>query len=421
MNERSDPNRHLRIPGHQVELGMYVHALHCGWLQSPFWRKSFLLVAQEDRDKIRKSVPQVTIDLSKGRGLTLVAAPQSQEQAASAPPPAVIATIKPKRSKPPTEFERASLIAQRATAAVTKLFGESRLGRAIRTSDLIPMVEDIAQATSQGLAAMVAVTRLRDRDQYTYIHSVAVGTLMMGLSRQLGLSDEDIRVAGMAGLLHDIGKMRVAHEIVEKPGRLTPDELIEMRRHPALGYSTLLDLDDLDPRILDVCRHHHEKMDGTGYPDGLKGEQLSLFVRISAVCDVYDAVTSIRSYKRAWSPHEALAQMIEWEGHFDADILRAFITSLGIQPFGELVRLHSNRLGIVVREGECPTTPIVRVFFDVPEQQTIASEDVATKDDPILRVERGDYWFGERWPTLQAEIMAPSATPEAPLLRASGR
>jgi len=151
----------------------------------------------------------------------------------------------------------------------------------------------------------------------------------------------------------------------------------------------------------------------------LKGEQLSLFVRISAVCDVYDAVTSIRSYKRAWSPHEALAQMIEWEGHFDADILRAFITSLGIQPFGELVRLHSNRLGIVVREGESPTTPIVRAFFDVPEQQTIPSEDVLTTQDPVLRVERGDYWFGDRWPSLQAEIMADIPIPDTPLRRAS--
>lgn len=423
MDERSDTNRYLRIEGSQAELGMFIHALHCGWLKNPFWRKSFLLVEQEDREKIRKSVPHVTIDLQKGRGLTLLAAKDAVEQAPPSPvasdPAPVVATIKPKRRKPQTDIELAGATAERATEAVTQLFGEARLGRVIRTSDLTPMVAEIARATSHGPAAMIAVTRLKDKDRYTYIHSVAVGTLMMALARHLGLSDDDVRVAGMAGLLHDIGKMKIESEIVDKPGRLDPEELARMRMHPSLGHSILLDMDDLDPRILDVCRHHHEKMDGSGYPDGLKDEQLSLFVRISAVCDVYDAVTSIRSYKRAWSPHEALAQMIEWDGHFDTEILRAFIASLGIQPFGGLVRLNSNRLGIVVREGCSPTTPIVRTFFSVPEQQIIPSDDVATSHDPILRVERGEYWFGERWPTLQAEIMAQAVMPEPPQRRAA--
>ena len=432
MSDHKNRNRYIRIEGRQAELGMYVRALHCTWLKNPFWLKSFLLVEPEDRDKIRRDVPHITIDLNKGRGLTLVSAPDIIEsgeppipQPRSAPEPephpAVVAPIRPRRRKPPTELELASATAEKATAAVTQLFGEARLGRVIRTADLLPMVEDIAQATSKGTAAMVAVTRLKDKDQYTYIHSVAVGTLMMGLARHLGLKDEDVHVAGMAGLLHDIGKMHIAPEIVDKPGRLDPDELAQMRLHPGLGHSILIDIDDLDPRILDVCRHHHEKMDGTGYPDGLKGEELSLFARLSAVCDVYDAVTSIRSYKRAWSPHEALAQMIEWEGHFDPEMLRSFIDSLGIQPFGALVRLHSNRLGLVVREGESPTTPIVRAFFDVPSQQSVPIDDVVTTYDAIIRVERGEYWFGDRWPALQAEIMAQAAVPQAPSrLRAAG-
>ncbi|WP_343525384.1 HD-GYP domain-containing protein [Sphingomonas sp.] len=432
MSEREDKDRYVRIEGRQAELGMYVHALHCSWLMNPFWRKSFLLIDPADREKIRRDVAHITIDLAKGRGLTLVAKPDVLEsgeppipQPRSAPEPephaAVVTSIRPRRRKPPTELELASATAAKATAAVTRLFAEARLGRVIRTADLVSMVEDIAQATHKGTGAMIAVTRLKDTDQYTYIHSVAVGTLMMGLARQLGMSDEDVHVAGMAGLLHDIGKMQIAPEIVDKPGRLDAGELAQMRLHPGLGHRILLDIDDLDPRILDVCRHHHEKMDGTGYPDGLKGEEVSLFARLSAVCDVYDAVTSIRSYKRAWSPHEALAQMIEWEGHFDPEILRAFIASLDIQPFGALVRLNSNRLGIVVREGESPTTPIVRAFFDVPDQQMTAIEDVATSHDAIIRVERGEYWFGVRWAMLQAEIMAQAAVPEIPVRRRAGR
>lgn len=400
---------------------MYIHALHSGWLENPFWRKSFLLIKQEDRDEIRTSIPHVTIDLTKGRGLTLH--PAGANVAPQAPligtaPP--IARIRPRRRRPPTALELASVTAERATEAVITLFSQARLGRVIRTADLSPIVEEIAQTTAPGAAAMIAVTRLKDKDRYTYIHSVAVGTLMIALGRHLGLSEEDVRVAGMAGLLHDIGKMQVDPQIVDKPGRLNPDELAEMRLHPSLGHSLLVDTEDLDPRILDVCRHHHEKMDGTGYPDGLKGDELSVFARISAVCDVYDAVTSIRSYKRAWSAHEALAQMLAWDGHLDPDILRAFIIGLGIQPLGALVRLHSNRLGIVSGEGDSPTSPIVRIFFDVHDQRMIPIHDVDTSLDPVLRSERGDYWFGDRWLAIQAEIMARSETPEPPLRRAAG-
>lgn len=375
-----------------------------------------MLTNADDRAKIRESVPHVTIDLRRGRGLTRAAAiPRPVPDPVSPAPSADVIRAAPKarRRTPLTEVERAGATAERVTAAVSRLFDEARLGRVISRADLDPLVAEIAQTTARGNAAMVAVTRLKDRDRYTYIHSVAVGTLMMGLARHLGMGEADIRVAGMAGLLHDIGKMQVAPEIVDKPGPLDPAEMAQMRRHPDMGHGMLLDIRDLDPRILAVCRHHHERMDGTGYPARLSGNALSPFVRVAAICDVYDAVTSIRPYKRAWSPHEALARMLEWEGHFDPDMLRAFIASLGIQPFGALVRLHSNRLGIVVHEGGTPATPIVRCFFDVPEQQRIGIEDVATADDPILRAERGDYWFGTDWPDVQTEIMTSCLPPTA--------
>lgn len=424
MEEPSSTNRYIQIGSDQVALGMYIHALHCSWIHNPFWRKSFLLTEPGDLAKIRESVPAVTIDLTKGRGPTMIGTSDTPDSplpsADETPTKPVVTALRPRRAKPPTELERASAVSARATAAVAQLFGEARLGRTIRTSDLVPIVEDIAETTAKSAAAMIAVTRLKDRDQYIYIHSVAVGTLMMNLARHLGLSEEDVHVAGMAGLLHDIGKMHINANVLDKPGRLTAEEMIEIRRHPGLGHKILVDMQDLDPRILDVCRHHHERMDGSGYPDGLRGDEISQFVRISSVCDVYDAVTSIRPYKRAWSPHEALAQMLEWDGHFDPETLRAFISNLGIQPFAALVRLRSNRLGIVVREGESPTTPIVRTFFDIPSHAPTTIEDVATVHDPILRPERGDYWFGERWPALQAEIEAEPAVPEAPLQRAVG-
>ncbi|MET4897043.1 HD-GYP domain-containing protein [Sphingomonadaceae bacterium jetA1] len=431
MTDHKDEKRYIKIEGRQVENGMYVHALHCSWLDNPFWRNSFLITHDRDRDQIREHVPHATIDLSRGRGpmvtpVTGECIPEPAEIPIDPPaaPIAITTNTTPKRArrrKPLSEVERVHATAARTAASVAELFREARLGKAIRTCDLMPMVEDIARATVRGNATMIAVTRLKTQDRHTYVHSVAVGAMMMGLARHLGFSDDDIHVAGMAGLLHDIGKTHIAAAIVDKPGALTREELREMRRHPVLGYHMLLDIDDLDPRILDVCRHHHERMDGTGYPDELKGPELSRFVRMAAVCDVYDAITSIRSYKSGWSPHEALAQMAEWHGHFDATMLDALIASLGIQPYGALVRLHSNRLGVVVREGDSPQTPVVRIFFDVPDQRRIMAEDIATADDPILRSERGAYWFGEEWPRLLGEMMADSAAARAPFAEVERR
>lgn len=416
MTQGSTKDRYIRIRGEQATPGMYVHALHCSWMDSPFWRQSFLLTKDADCARIRESVRHLTIDLHKGRGPARIAAVEPMMADTVRADSSVARPARAHRRKPPTDLERAAAMAERASAVIARLFDEARLGRAVCSADLTPLVEELAQATMRGNAAMVAVTRLKDRDRYTYIHSVAVGTLMMGLARHLGMSEADIRVAGMAGLLHDIGKVRIASAIVDKPGTLDPAELAQMRRHPDLGHDMLLDIADLDPRILAVCRHHHERIDGTGYPAGLAGDAIGPFVRLAAVCDVYDAVTSIRPYKRAWSPHEALARMLEWDGHFDPVILRALIASLGIQPFGALVRLHSNRLGIVVEEGDTPTTPIVRTFYDVPEQRRGTIVDVATTDDPILRAERGGYWFGDDWPTVRSEVMAASPPP-APVAR----
>ncbi|MGO1305365.1 MAG: DUF3391 domain-containing protein, partial [Sphingomonas parapaucimobilis] len=196
MKEQPTTNRYLQIESQQVTLGMYIQALHCSWIHNPFWRKSFLLTEPDDLEKIRASVPSVTIDLTKGRGPVTIAAVDTPESShapvVEAITQPIVTTLRPRRAKPATEVERASAVSARAAAAVAQLFGEARLGRTIRTRDLVPIVEDIAETTAKSAAAMIAVTRLKDRDQYIYIHSVAVGTLMMNLARHLGLSEEDV-------------------------------------------------------------------------------------------------------------------------------------------------------------------------------------------------------------------------------------
>jgi hypothetical protein len=126
----------------------------------------------------------------------------------------------------------------------------------------------------------------------------------------------------------------------------------------------LLDGASVSDHVRDVCRHHHERFDGTGYPDALAGEGISLFARMGAVCDVYDAVTSNRPYKAGWDPAHALSQMATWKGHFDTGVFQSFVRSVGIYPTGSLVRMRSGRLAVVLDQNpDALTQPRVKVFF----------------------------------------------------------
>jgi HD-GYP domain-containing protein (c-di-GMP phosphodiesterase class II) len=224
----------------------------------------------------------------------------------------------------------------------------------------------------------------------------------------------DTREAGLAGLLHDIGKMGIDSDVLNKPGKLTDAEFVSVKEHPAAGYKMLLEANGISQVALDVCLHHHEKMDGSGYPDRLKGEEISLFARMGAVCDVYDAITSDRPYKQGWCPAESLRKMAEWsKGHFDEKVFQAFVKSIGIYPVGTLVRMESGRLGVVVEQqvGKSLLSPKVRVFFSVKSMGYIVPEllDLAglgLQDKIVAREDASKwglkdinrYWLGDAAP-----------------------
>jgi putative nucleotidyltransferase with HDIG domain len=368
-----------KIQTSEATLGMFLQSMEGAWLSHPFWKTKFVLADPADLAALKASgVPAVWIDISKGSDTASAATGPAPSPAAAAATPAVSAALldagpaASARTSFEGEIERAAQTLHRSKQAVMALFSEARLGKAVDAEQCLPLVDEVATSLARNPSAFISLARLKNRDDYTYMHSVAVCALMVGLSRQLGQTDEQAREAGLAGLLHDVGKMMMPLEVLNKPGSLTDAEFDVMRSHPERGYELLKDGAQVPASALDVCLHHHEKFDGSGYPHKLAGDKISLLARMGAVCDVYDAITSTRPYKTAWDPAGSLQRMAQWKGQFDPVIFQAFVKSVGIYPTGTLVKLQSGRLAVVVEQSPSSLVmPRVRVFYSTKSNMPI--------------------------------------------------
>jgi len=364
----------------QLRLGMHLHALEGPWLNHPFWKTKFVLADKSDLDKLLASgVEACVIDTARGLDVLPERPQPAEPEPVAAPPvlaPAEAPAILTQATSMAGEMKRAVATMSRSKQAVKALFSEVRLGNAVDATECLPLVDEIAGSVWRNPGALVSLARLKTHDDYTYMHSVAVCALMVSLARQLGLDEAKTRDAGLAGLLHDLGKAMMPSEVLNKPGKLTDAEFTIMKSHPTRGHELLLEGGTATEGALDVCLHHHEKMDGSGYPHGLRGDQISLLAKMGAVCDVYDAITSDRPYKNGWDPAESIRKMAEWRGgHFDDVVFQAFVKSVGIYPIGSLVRMQSGRLAVVCEQNpESLVSPKVKVFFSTRSQLHVPPE-----------------------------------------------
>ena len=391
-----------KISVQQLTVGMHLKEFCGSWMDHPFWRAGFVITDPKDiRTILASNIREVWIDCAKGKdvaaGQMAVSEVESEALVDAELQKADVAERLLEPVSTQAELAQASKIFAQSRRAVISMFQEARMGKTLDTAIAKMLVQEISDSVSRNAGALISLARLKSVDDYTYMHSVAVCAMMVALARQLGLDEEQTRVAGMAGLMHDLGKASMPMEVLNKPGKLTDAEFSIIKKHPELGYRMLLSSHDVDPGVLDVCLHHHEKVDGSGYPNGLKGPDISLLAKMGAVCDVYDAITSNRPYKTGWDPAESLRKMAEWTGHFDPKVFQAFVKSLGIYPIGSLVRLTSGRLGLVVDQtSKSLTTPAVKVFFSTKSNLRIVPEVIdlsrAGETEKIVAREAPSKW-----------------------------
>lgn len=448
-----------RIRTDEVTLGMFLHKLEGSWLAHPFWKRKFLLDDPKQLENLKASaVEWVEIDISRGKDvgapaeLASVAAVQPAEaeepralepamggraaqifdrareaaaprpdSATSTPAPAPIrfgSVARPIGSRAPIagEMQAAGGIAQRAGRMMRTSFEQARLGKALNITSFEPMVDEVMGSIRRNPHAFNGVVKMMKTNDYLYRHSLSVCALMINLANELGLGPIRAKEAGLAGLLMDVGMMHVPSEMIERDGRLSEAEEEIVRSHTTLAHQFLDMGGEMPEAVLDVSLHHHERLDGSGYPHRLAGNEISQFARMAAICDVYDAMTSWRAHQAGQDPSVVLAYLEEEARGLDPEILEAFIRAVGIYPVGSLVRLSSNRLALVIdQNSRNPTLPWVVAFYDIAQGAKIKPENVdlayRVGRETIISRENPANWAFDDWQEISQKLMA-AATKE---------
>jgi len=378
----------------ELRKGMYIHDLKCGWLNHPFVLNHFKLEHESDLRKIiAAGVKTLEIDISKGFDVV------ERREAENRQLRKVVDDSKinpPKRVTALEEIGKAKVAFAMAGEFITDMMVNVKMGQHIELEQVNPVINKLSQSILRNPNALLGLSRIRSMDVYTFEHSVSFSVLMMAFAKSMGLSEKIICEVGIGGLLHDIGKTLTPDEILNKPGKLTDEEFVIMKEHVVHSRKILEKTKGLSQISMDIAAQHHEKYDGNGYPLGLAGDQISRYGQMSAIVDVYDALTADRCYHAGKEPSEVLKLLVKWGGtHFNPSLVREFIQSVGIYPPGSLVMLSNQHLARVIDINENMLKPVVEVFLNaktrsyIPRKLIDLSKFEAIK---ILKVESYTKW-----------------------------
>jgi len=338
----------VRVPVDLLLIGMYVSELDRPWIETPFIFQGFLITNENELDQLNQYCEYVYVDREKSRIKIPSIRLSNLEKIEDGP------VIEQKEPLPyikqfEEEFPKAKKIYERIQSQVKSSFKDVRIGRALKSSEIRNSVEVITQSIIRNPDAMMLMTNMKTMDDYMVIHSLNVCILSLIFARFLGIEEDKMLDLGMGALLHDIGEIRVPKELLNKPTDLTAEEHATVQKHTEYGASILQENAGIPEEAVDIALHHHERLDRSGYPSKLGGQEISMNAKIVGIVDVYDSLTSTTPYRSYISSTDALKSMYDWRGSlFDATLVEKFIQCLGIYPVGSTLVLNSGEIGIVI-------------------------------------------------------------------------
>lgn len=409
------PQETIEVMTNELKLGMYVSRLDRPWLDTPFLFQGFYINSREDIDELQRHCEYVYVDMSKRQADTRPMRRSAAGRRASfvhwrnrllsivrpgtfksgSPVPNEVyrdsASVKEEASEARSTHRRAhDIIGQMTTGLRTG----GKLDLEVVKGVVTPMVDSVLRNND----ALAWLSRMKDKDDYSYNHSIATSVYSIVLGRHLGLARNELEVVGLGGLLLDIGKTRVAAELLASADPLSEEETQEMRRHIDYGVSILEASDGMDPRVIEMVRTHHERHNGTGYPERLKGSEIPLFGRIGGICDAFDAMTTDRVYAPAKSCYDAMRELNALaDVEFKAELVEQFIQAVGMFPTGTLVELNTGEVGVIIAQNRVrrlrPTVMLIldRNKMPLQEFRTIDLREQTTDDEGVnsLWISRG--------------------------------
>jgi len=333
-----------RVHVSHLELGMYICELDRPWRQTDFLFQGFPLLKQEHIQAVRERCDYVFVDDTRR-----VLIDQGQLIVPSATPLRVTRNMA--RIPLSLEVREAREAYRSSTLVIEQVLLDVQQGRTIDTKACQALVKRNLESMLRNESAMLWLARLKSQDLYTSLHCLSVSILAMGFGTHLGLSDDKIELLGIAGLLHDVGKMKIDSAILNKPGKLTEEEFQHTKLHPTLGYQALCSQGDIPAAAVQAAYGHHERLDGKGYPQGLDDYQIPFTTRVITIVDAFDAITSHRAYDDA-RPIQAAYDVLRSSAgqQFDETLTHEFIRWLGVFPVGTLVELHTGEVGLVLEK-----------------------------------------------------------------------
>ena len=355
---------------------MYIAELDRPWTDTPFMFQGFVLATQAQLDALKKYCRTVFIDTERG------VAPAGEP--AARPP-------HPERVSVEHEFPHAAKAYEASRALVRELLRAVRIGQALDSKRIVAAVTSMAQSVLRNPDALLLFAQLRAKGEYSEAHALDVSIYMMTFGRFLQLPPEQIEFLGYLGLLQDVGKVRLAAELLEKSGRLSIEEYEQAKLHVRYSEEILRATPGLPAGLAEAAALHHERLDGSGYPKGLRGAEIGRFGLIAAIVDTFDALTVKRPYADPVSPSAAISMLYKWRGvYFDANLIEQFIRCLGIFPVGSLVELNTGEVGVVIAQNTAKRLlPRVMVIRDaqrnplVPQKLLdLSRSPMASADEP---------------------------------------